>query len=117
MAQAYCASVIVGPNVSAVRRHCDPAQGEAPSCNALCHEESQFAKSLRAQFGDFDEIACGASLWFMMDHPVLAANPGPGQTDAGKMNLVTISFNHANCDVTDCSVNYCCCVACTECSK
>ena len=75
-------------------------------------EASSLLVSVDAEFGkSFDNYYCDAALWFMMNHPVLAPNPGPGQPDAGKMNLVTISFNTNGCNATDCSVNYCCCRA------
>ena len=95
-----------------MRRNCDPAQGIAPTCSDLCNSQSQFADDIETNFQAFSGYDCFAALWFMMNHPVLPPNPGPGQTGAGEMNLVTISFN--NCNVTDCSVNYCCCVAHNE---
>ena len=94
-----------------MRRKCDPLVGAAPSCNDLCDGSSQFAEDIKINFESFPFYECFAALWFMMNHPVLPPNPGPGQTGAGEMNLVTISFNEANCNVTECSVNYCCCIA------
>ena len=49
----------------------------------------------------------------MMDHSRLAPNPGPGQPDAGLLNLVTISYDPDGCTATgsDCGPNYCCCIA------
>ena len=97
-----------------MRRNCDPAVGTAPSCDDLCGVGSAFASELADKFQPLGGYDCDAALWLMMDHPVLAPNPGPGQSDAGTMNLVTISFPTAGCGVTDCSVNYCCCVGFTQ---
>ena len=98
---------------SAVRRECDPGVGAAPSCATICGPGSQFATSVAASFPDkmLDGFGCYATFWFMLDHPVLAPNPGPGQTDAGLLGMVTVSFgaSFAACAVTDCGVNYCCC--------
>ena len=76
-----------------------------------------FASGLADNFQPFGTYECDAALWFMMDHPILAPNPGPGQSYAGKMNLVTISFPPAGCGATDRSVNYYCCVGYTPLSE
>ena len=111
VAQSYCATKDVGINhpeyTSAVRRDCevDPST----TCDDICGENSTFAAEMVAQFPEkvWTTFYCEGALWFMMNHPILAENPGPGQTDAGKLNMVTISYD--KCDATGCGPNYCCC--------
>ena len=112
LAQAYCASKAIGlaEHTSAVRRNCDLVTSNQ-TCNDICVTGSTFATSIDARFPDarFSNFECTGAVWLMMDHPVLAPNPGPGQTDAGLLNMVTISYD--NCENTDCGPSYCCCVA------
>ena len=112
VAQAYCSSKSTGYIMSAVRRDCDPAAGPAPSCDFICGAESEFRDGVDAYFPEVNLAThcCDGALWLMMDHPILAPNPGPGQTGAGLLNMVTISYD--KCDATDCGPNYCCCIAC-----
>ena len=112
VAQSYCATKYgVGSGVteytSAVRRDCevDPST----TCDDICGINSTFATEIDARFPEVNTFYCKGALWFMMDHPILAPNPGPGQTDAGKLNMVTISYD--KCDATGCGPNYCCCYA------
>ena len=118
IAQAYCATKAITTgadpkHVSAVRRDCDDP-GAANTCSALCGNGSTFASSVTASFPseNLDEYNCAGALWFWNDHPVLPPNPGPNQTGAGLLNLVTISYDAATgCAATDCGPNYCCCFA------
>ena len=105
IAQAYCAhkGSNSGHCMSAVRRDCD--EGVAPSCSDICRNVTGLYTIEKDVF--VNNIECFGALWVMMDHPVLAPNPGPGQSDAGLLNLVTISYDQ--CSATDCRANYCCC--------
>ena len=112
VAQAYCSSRSFGLEhygfpISAVRRNCEFAPNQ--TCNDICGPESAFATSIEANFPDLDIPAyiCLGALWLMLDHPILAPNPGPGKTDAGLLNMVTISYD--DCEDTGCGPNYCCC--------
>ena len=112
IAQGYCSSKASNDVdfMSAVRRDCDPAEGAATTCDEICGNVTGFdpiAKDFYGPSCDVNEVGCKGALWVMMDHPVLAPNPGPGQSDAGLLNLVTISYDQ--CDATDCGANYCCC--------
>ena len=95
---------------SAVRRDCEVDPNT--TCDVICGNDSTFATEIVARFPEVNTFQCKGALWFMMDHPILAPNPGPGQTDAGKLNMVTISYD--KCDATGCGPNYCCCNAYTE---
>ena len=118
LAQGYCSSQATnnGYNImSAVRRDCDPAEGMAETCDEICLNVTGFdpiAKDFHGPNYSVYMINCNGALWVMMDHPVLAPNPGPGQSDAGLLNLVTISYD--KCDATDCGANYCCCEAAVD---
>ena len=112
IAQGYCSSKAGydGYLMSAVRRDCDPAEGMAETCDEICGNVTGFDTIINDIYPpphDLLEVKCKGALWVMMDHPVLAPNPGPGQSDAGLLNLVTISYDQ--CDATDCRANYCCC--------
>ena len=115
IAQGYCSSTASGDIRSAVRRDCDPAKGVAPSCDEICEKvQTGFDTIVKDYYppdslAEVSEVGCNVALWVMMDHPVLAPNPGPGQSDAGLLNLVTISYEQ--CETTDCGANYCCCEA------
>ena len=114
IAQGYCSSKATNSIdlMSAVRRDCDPAEGMAETCDEICRNVTGFDQIAKDLYGpDFyvNEVGCKGALWVMMDHPVLAPNPGPGQSDAGLLGLVTISYD--KCNATDCGVNYCCCEA------
>ena len=117
VAQSYCATKdgvgVQGSQVeytSAVRRDCevDPST----TCDDICNINSTLAQEIYARFPEVNIVDCKGALWLMLDHPILAPNPGPGQTDAGKLNMVTISYD--KCDATGCGPNYCCCYAYTE---
>ena len=112
MAQGYCSDK-AGANqlMSAIRQDCNPAEGVAPSCDDICSED-RFATVIADLYDPLEPVyinICQGALWVMMDHPVLPPNPGPGQTGAGLLNLVTISYD--KCDATGCGPNYCCCAA------
>ena len=115
VAQAYCSSQqgTLYEYVSAVRRDCS----SSASCDDICGPGSSFATSISATFPEVDlsDFSCKGCVWVMMEHPVLEPNPGPGQTDAGLLNLVTISYSRDRCNATDCGPNYCCCAACVSC--
>ena len=107
IAQGYCSSKATSNGtglMSAVRRNCDPAEGMAETCDEICGKDIY-----PPDYVLILEVGCKGALWVMMDHPVLAPNPGPGQSDAGLLNLVTISYDQ--CNATDCGANYCCCEA------
>ena len=113
VAQSYCATkdgFVFAEYTSAVRRDCevDPST----TCDDICGYNSTFAGEIDARFSEMDVVNCKGALLLMLDHPILAPNPGPGQTDAGKLNMVTISYD--KCDATGCGPNYCCCVAYPE---
>ena len=110
VAQAYCSSIQSPYHISAVRRDCS----SSASCDDICGAGSSFATSINATFPDalLYGFSCKGGVWVMMDHPVLEPNPGPGQTDAGLLNLVTISYSSDGCSATGCGPNYCCCEAC-----
>ena len=118
VAQAYCSTKATNPShfTSAVRWNCDPGEDEPPSCDIICGPESTFHISIAALFpeANLDRSICSGALWVMMDHPILAPNPGPGQTDAGQMNMVTISYTADKCADMGCGPNYCCCAAYSE---
>ena len=101
--------------VSAVRRNCgDPGAGEPPTCDVICGPGSQFATNITGRFPDasLNSFFCINALWVMMDHSRLEPNPGPGQPDAGLLNLVTVSHANGCADTgSDCGPNYCCCIA------
>ena len=115
VAQSYCATKDgVGVTVtgsleytSAVRRDCEV--NPSTTCDDICGHNSTFAAEIGARFPEVDSFSCKGALWLMLNHPILAPNPGPGQTDAGKLNMVTISYE--KCDATGCGPNYCCCYA------
>ena len=113
IAQGYCSSKATSDGfalMSAVRRDCDPAEGMAETCDEICWNVTGFETiidDIYPRVHGLLEVACKGALWVMMDHPVLAPNPGPGQSDAGLLNLVTISYDQ--CNATDCGANYCCC--------
>ena len=115
VAQAYCSVVehqnFPDPNkhYGAVRRNCDD-----PTCHDLCGQNSTFAASMVSAFSQVNGFNCVGGLWFWMEHPILSPNPGPGQTDAGSLNMVTISYDHHVCSATGCEPNYCCCMAFPE---
>ena len=117
LAQGYCATKPpIDGYVSAVRRNCGDSGAEAPpTCDSICSAGSPFATNITARFPDASLQAyfCFEGLWIMMDHPRLESNPGPGQPDAGLLNLVTISYGTDGCTATgsDCGPNYCCCMA------
>ena len=118
VAQAYCSFQLVSEpsepyHISAVRRDCSSSS----SCDDICGPDSFFATSIKATFPEMvlDGFTCRGGVWVMMDHPVLEPNPGPGQTDAGLLNLVTISYSYDRCNATGCGPNYCCCSACGPC--
>ena len=118
LAQGYCASKSsFARYVSAVRRNCgDPGAGEPPTCAVICGHGSPFATNITDRFPDasLNAYDCFGGLWMMMDHQRLEPNPGPGQPDAGLLNLITISFDsYDGCTATgsDCGPNYCCCIA------
>ena len=124
IAQAYCASTInTWPYldiVSAVRRDCEAKDdsGAAITCQTICTNPTYpFSMTVLERmdelpdqtYGFFD---CFGGLWIWPDQPTLAPNPGPGQTDAGLLNMATISYGDAAaCTATDCGPNYCCCLA------
>ena len=121
MAQAYCASKVLAVGtvdlVSAVRRDCEDRDdsGAVTTCATICIDPTYpFRKTVlerAAEFPDqmYDYFDCFAGLWIWPDHPTLGHNPGPGQTDAGLLNLVTISYDRdAARSATDCGPNYCC---------
>ena len=114
VAQSYCSTQQGSSyHISAVRRDCS----SSASCYDICGPGSSFATSINATFPEveFDGFTCIGGVWVMMDHPVLEPNPGPGQTDAGLLNLVTISYSYDRCNATGCGPNYCCCGACVTC--
>ena len=121
IAQAYCASQIPpeyeGSHVSAVRRDCsDPTPGAARPCVEICLIGRPFAMNISDLFpGEgLNYFNCYGGIWIWPDHPILAPNPGPGQTDAGLLNLVTISYNSQTACLyaaNECGPNYCCCSA------
>ena len=115
VAQAYCSAKSVVPShyISAVRRNCDPGENNPPPCDVICGPSSAFYTSITARFpeANIDRSNCFGSLWVMPNHPILAPNPGPGQTDAGLLNMVTISYAADKCDDVGCGPNYCCCRA------
>ena len=119
VAQSYCATkdgmgVLSGSaeHTSAVRRDCEVDPNT--TCNDICGINSTFAAEIDARFPEVNNFFCKGALWFMLDHPILASNPGPGQTDAGKLSMVTISYNKFHCFDTGCGPNYCCCYAFAE---
>ena len=113
IAQGYCSSKATSDGfdlMSAVRRDCDPEEGMAETCDEICGNVTGFETIIDDIYPPVHgllEVACKGALWVMMDHPVLAPNPGPGQSDAGLLSLVTISYDQ--CNATDCGANYCCC--------
>ena len=121
IAQAYCADQIPpgyeGSHVSAVRRDCsNPTPGAAPPCLEICAVGSQFAMDISDRFpGEgLNLFNCYGGMWMWLDHPILAPNPGPGQTDSGLLNLVTISHDPKTACLyaaNECGPNYCCCGA------
>ena len=67
--------------------------------------------------GLIDFFSCFGGMWMWPDHPILAPNQGPGQTDAGLLNLVTISYGPETASLyaaNECGPNYCCCAAVTD---
>ena len=114
VAQAYCSTKSTNPThyISAVRRNCDPEEDNPQPCDIICGTNSTFYNSIAARFPEaIDRSNCRGALWVMMDHPILAPNPGPGQTDAGLLNMVSISYAADKCDDVGCGPNYCCCSA------
>ena len=123
IAQAYCASKIrTGPLdiVSAVRRDCEAKDdsGAAITCQTICSNSTYpFRMTVLERMDEFSDqtynfFNCFAGLWIWPDHPTLAQNPGPGQTDAGLLNMISISYDGAAaCPATGCGPNYCCCLA------
>ena len=105
IAQGYCAAKATnGDHVSAVRRDCEG--GGNTTCSDICGFETQFSSEIGVIFPDLRGFG---SLWVWFDHPRLAPNPGPVQTDPGLLNMVTISYS--GCAETGCGPNYCCCWA------
>ena len=104
--------------MSAVRRDCsNTSEGAAPTCEDMCQIGTPFGTSIKTNFPDVHNSFCSGAIWVWMEHPELAPNPGPGQTDPGKLNLVTISYDAATgCPwpANDCGPNYCCCYAYTD---
>ena len=94
-------------HVSAVRRDCE-GDGST-TCSDICGFQSQFASEIAASFPSLAFTSCEAAMWVWFDHPRLAPNPGPEQTDPGFLNMVTISYS--GCSETGCGPNYCCCFA------
>ena len=111
IAQAYCAATAVNTfdYVSAVRRDC--VGDENTTCENICHYTSTFRDEMEASFPSLSTFGCRGGVWVWFDHPVLAPNPGPGQTDSGLLNMVTISYGASSCTDTGCGPNYCCCFA------
>ena len=112
IAQSYCASMAAAPDhISAVRRDCvgEPNQ----RCDDICGFNGTFANEIKASLPNatLTGFGCTGGLWVWFDHPMLAPNPGPGQTDPGLLNMVTISYGSSSCFNTGCGPNYCCCFA------
>ena len=117
IAQGYCSSKATNSIdfMSAVRRDCDPAVGMAETCDEICGNVTGFDPIAKDFYGPehfVSEVGCTGALWVMMDPPVLAPNPGPGQSDAGLLGLVTISYDQ--CNDIQCGANYCCCEAAVQ---
>ena len=114
IAQAYCATKLMSNHVFAVRRNCPT---DAPMCNTLCGPGSDFATNVTAHISSaFNTFECYDGIWLWMNHPTLALNPGPGQPDAGQLNLGSYSYGSTACTWTEdsCGPNYCCCRAYTQ---
>ena len=106
IAQSYCA----GSHkfwTFAVRRDCSVA----PTCNDICKNA---AKNILSQIGNQrDKVACYDAFHIQKGHPVLRANPGHAQPDAGLVNMGTYGYGAGGCTwkPNHCGPNYCCCKA------
>ena len=107
IAQSYCAASHKFWTF-AVRRDCG---GEAPTCNDIC----KTAKTeILAQIGNQRKnVACYDAFNIQKSHPVLRANPGYRQPDAGVVNMGSYGYGAGGCSwkPNHCGPNYCCCKA------
>ena len=107
IAQSYCTAA----NkfwVFAVRRDCN---GVAPTCNDICNTAT---KDILTRIGHQNtRVACYDAFHIQQSHPVLRANPGPSQPDAGVVNIGSYGYGAGGCTwkPNHCGPNYCCCKA------